>query len=62
MLLRQMFLRSTNRKKDGKFVWLKQKWGDLFAADFEVLLYRRSFSATVKSVCSNSSMALSTYH
>ena len=25
--------------KQGLFVWLKQKWADLFAADFEVLLY-----------------------
>jgi transposase len=25
--------------KEGLFVWLRQKWADLFAADFEVLLY-----------------------
>jgi len=25
--------------KQELFVWLKQKWADLFAADFEVLLY-----------------------
>jgi hypothetical protein len=25
--------------KQERFVWLKQKWADLFQADFEVLLY-----------------------
>jgi hypothetical protein len=25
--------------KQGLFVWLKQRWADLFEADFEVLLY-----------------------
>jgi hypothetical protein len=41
-----MFLRATNRKKDGKddqdlFVRLRGKWADLFHADFEAPLRRR---------------------
>jgi len=27
------------KHKQDLFVWLKQKWADLFRADFEVLLY-----------------------
>jgi predicted nucleotidyltransferase len=46
--------------KQELFVWLKQKWADLFHADFEVLLYDRCQDLATRKAAQASATAITT--